>query len=627
MFQTLSGDETAERMLTIMETVLPPAVVAFLTPDTDAYTTVLTGGPDSHRPIQPIPVQALAALRRAPVPTPQQSGRRLPLYDVLAGSNAWAVNHAKTVDGRAILANDMHLQFSVPNIWYRVALRYGKTDIAGVLLPGVPLIVAGSNGHVAWGMTNSNSDVLDLIRLEINPANPEEYRTPGGWKRFEVVSEVIQVKGSKPQLTEVKHTIWGPVRPQPLLGAPVALRWTALQPQAVDIGLLHMDQATTLPEAIEISSRLRGPPLHVLIADQQGRIAWTSSGRIPVRQGFDGSVSLSWAHGGVGWQAYIPPEMLPRIIDPAPGFLVTANNRLLGKAYPYVLGHNFAHSYRAYHISQRLRAMDRLTEQDMFRLQLDTTSHFYDFYHQLALAVLPETAPDAPPLFAALRQHLRAWDGQATVESVGFALLVRFRALLLTDVFAPFLGQCQEADAEFSYVWRNQETPLRMLLTARSPDLLPVPEQYATWEAFIRGKLLDSLQQLQNEYRVSSPEQLTWGRINTAYIVHPLAEALPVLGRLLNMPQEALPGCTYCIRTTRADWGASKRLVVSPGHLTQGILHMPGGQSGHPLSPHYRDQHRFWVQGKPLPFLPGLPIHTLILRPATQQMPPDRGQP
>jgi penicillin amidase len=614
MFQTLAGDEDDERMLTIMDTVLPPEAVAFLTPDTDSYTTVLLGGPDSRRPIQPIPVQALAALRRPPRVGSQQAAQIFKTGDVPSGSNNWAVARAKTADGRAILANDMHLPLSVPNIWYRAELRYGDVDMAGVLLPGVPVVVAGSNGHVAWGVTNSKSDVLDLVQLDMNPANPEEYRTPGGWQRFAVVPEIIQVQGGTQVVTEIKLTIWGPVSPQPLMGQPVAMRWTALDPQAVDIGLLHMDQATTLAEAIAVSNRFRGPPLHVLIADASGRIAWTYSGRIPIRQRFDGSSSTSWADGHIGWAGYIPPEALPRVLDPPADFLVTANNRTLGKDYPYVVGHNFDHSYRAYQISKRLREMDQITERDMFRLQLDTTSHFYDFYHQLALAVLTAAARADQPLLAAAHQHLSVWNGQAAVESVGFALLVQFRERLLADVFTPFLTQCQAVDPDFAYVWRNRETPLRMLLTARLPALLPDPT-YVTWEAFIRGKLLESLQQLRRAYRVTSVAQLTWGRVNTAHIAHPLAEALPILGRLLNMPQDALPGCTYCIRAMRSDWGASERLVVSPGRHADGLLHMPGGQSGHPFSPNYNDQHDFWVRGVPLPFLPGPTLHTLRLIP------------
>ena len=362
----------------------------------------------------------------------------------------------------------------------------------------------------------------------------------------------------------------------------------------------------------------------MLIADKSGHIAWTYGGRLPLRQGFDGSSSTSWADGQTGWAGYIPPEALPRVIDPPAGFLVTANNRTLGKDYPYVVGHNFDYSYRAYQISKRLREMGNITEREMFQLQLDTTSHFYDFYQQLALAVLTDVAMADQPLLAAARDHIQAWNGQADVKSVGFALLVQFRETLLAEVFAPFLVRCQEADAEFFYAWRNRETPLRMLLTERPPELLPEPTRYPTWEAFIRAKLAKSLQQLHSEYHTTSLEQLTWGRLNTAYIAHPLARALPVLGRVLNMPQDALPGCAYCIRTTGTDWGASERLVVSPGRHHDGMLQMPGGQSGHPLSPNYSDQHSFWVQGVPLPFLPGPTVYTLILEPAPRGIMPAR---
>jgi penicillin amidase len=264
--------------------------------------------------------------------------------------------------------------------------------------------------------------------------------------------------------------------------------------------------------------------------------------------------------------------------------------------------------------------MEQVTERDMLQLQLDTTSHFYDFYQQLALSVLTSVAIADRPLLAEARHHIQRWQGRADVESVGFALLVQFREALLAEVFAAFLVQCQERDAEFSYAWRNRETPLRLMLTARLPELLPDPIRHPTWEAFIRATLEASLQQLRRDYRVTTLEQLPWGRLNPAFIRHPLGRALPVLGRMLNMPQVALPGCAYCIRTTGSDWGASERLVVSPGRHHDAILHMPGGQSGHPLSPNYNDQHSFWVQGAPLPFLPGQARHTLVLTPNVQHV-------
>ena len=607
IFQVLSFRENDERMMTIMERSLPPEVVAFLTPDTDIYTEALLGGPDAHRPIQPIPVEALASIRHAP----KQTGERLVrTTSRVAGSNGWAVDQSKTADGRAIVANDMHLRLSIPNTWYRASLRYGDVEISGVILPGAPAMVVGSNGHVAWGFTYIAGDFLDLVQLEINPENPDEYRTPNGWRRFEVVNERIEIKGGEHVIQPVKLTIWGPVSPNPLMGQPVAIHWTALQPEAVGMELLDIDQATTLDDALDIMNRFGGPPLNVNMADDAGQIAWTYCGKIPIRKGFDGSSTKSWADGDIGWEGYIPPSELPRVISPPEGFIATANNRTLGKDYPYIIGYNFANSHRAYRINKRLREMDQVTEQDMFQLQLDTTNHFYEFYQQLALSVLTEeTIANEPLLLEAWRQ-IAAWDGKVEVDSVAFGLLVRFCEILAEDVFEPFLVLCYEADRRFSYSWRNMETPLRILLKERIPATLPDPTNYPDWEQFILSKLKKSIEQLLEEHDLKSLDQLTWGTIHKTEISHPLG-FIPILGKILNMPQEPLPGGYHCVRAT----SASERMVISPGREADGILHIPSGQSGHPLSENYKDQFSYWWKGEPLPFLSGPTTHTLTLNP------------
>ena len=608
MFQVLSFREDDERMMTIMEKALPPEVVAFLTPDTDSYTQVLLGGPDTHRPVQPIPVKALAAIRH----TPKQNGERLVHATVpVAGSNSWVVDPSKTAESRAILANDMHLGLSIPNTWYRASLRYRNVEISGVTLPGTPAVVVGSNGHVAWGFTNISGDFLDLVQLEINPENPDEYKTPEGWKRFEVINERIEVKGEEPTVQPVKLTIWGPVSPKPLIGQPVAIHWTAIQPEAIGMELLDIDKAITLQDALRIMNHFGGPPLNVTIADKTGQIAWTYCGKIPVRKGFDGSATKSWANGDIGWEGYIPPSELPRLISPSAGFIATANNRTLGKDYPYVIGYNFANSHRAYRINKRLREMDQITEQDMFQLQLDTMNHFYEFYQQLALSVLTEeTVANKPHLLAARRQ-IENWDGKVEVNTVAFGLLVRFREILAEDVFEPFLIPCYQTDKRFSYTWRNMESPLRTLLKEKIPEILPDPVDYPNWEEFILSKLEKSIEQLINEHNFDSLNQLTWGSIHKTQISHPLG-FMPMLGQILNMPQKPLPGGIHCVRAPNA----SERMVISPGHDADGILHIPGGQSGHPLSANYKDQYSYWLKGETLPFLPGPATHTLTLNPA-----------
>ena len=610
MFQMLSFSDDEERMMSIMEKSLPPEVVAFLTPDTDSYTQVLLGGADSHRPIRQIPVEALASIRRTPKPDGARAAKLVQPTDLGIGSNNWAVDGSKTLDGRAIVANDIHVGLSVPNLWYRASFRYESVESGGIVLPGVPAVIIGSNGHVAWGLTNISGDFLDLVKLEISPENPDEYKTPSGWKQFEVVDEQIRVKGGKHVRHPVKLTIWGPVSPSPLMGTQVAIHSTAQQSDAVGIGLLEMDEAETLEDALDVMNRFGGPPLNAVVADARGRIGWTYCGRIPIRKGFDGATTKSWADGSIGWDGYIPLSELPRVIAPPEGFVATANNRTVGKNYPYTIGHNFASSYRAYQISQRLNGMEQITEQDMLQLQLDTRCDFYEFYRRLGLSVLTESVIADNPHLSGAHKHMAGWDGTAELESVAFGLLVRFRKVLAEDVFEPFLSPCQEADGNFLYTWRNMDVPLQMLLTEKIPETLPDPEHYRDWNEFILSKLEQSVEQLCSEYKCKSLDRVTWGKIHRPRISHPLG-FIPVLGRFLNMPQNPLPGSDSCVRSPRA----SERMVVSPGHHADGILHIPCGQSGHPLSKNYKDQHSYWVRGEALPFLSGPTTHTLRLQP------------
>ncbi|MDF0674706.1 MAG: penicillin acylase family protein [Nitrospira sp.] len=617
IFQILSGTEDDERMRTVMEQTLPSEVVAFLVPDSDPYTETLLNG-KSHAAVRSlIPVQALAALRR---PVDQMQVRRTTMVRFERsglGSNGWAVHGAKTVDGRSVLANDMHLDMTVPNIWYRVQLRYEQIRVTGVVVPGVPVAVAGTNGFVAWGVTNVEGDFLDLVRLEINPANSNEYRTPEGWKLFTNRREVITVKGAQDSVAEFKETIWGPVSQDPLLKRPVAVRWTALDPEAVDLGQLAMDRVRSVGEAIAVMNRAGGPANNVILADSSGHIAWTYTGRIPVRRGFNGSVSVSWADGRFGWMGYVSPEALPRIVDPPSGFVVSANHRMLDASYPYVVGHSFVNGYRAFRISQRLEAMTNIQERDLFDLQLDSTSQFYEFYRQLAQELLTDSVIRRSPSLMKARHAFTAWNGKADADSRGFALVLRFSELLLRSVFAPYLSTCHERDAQFSYDG-DLDTPLRELLTTKIPELNPDPDRFSSWTEFLLNAVEQSVRELEEEHPSVSLTELTWGQLNRVRIEHPLAGALPGLGYILNMPDKPASGCGQCIRVMQDGLGASQRLVVSPGHEDEGILHMPGGQSGHPLSLHYRDQHHYWSEGLPLPLLAGTPVHTLTLVPRSR---------
>ena len=611
MFQTLNGYEQDERMVTVMEKALPKQLVEFLTPDTDVYATVLVGGSDSHRPAQSVPVSAFAALNAQPV---QLAKGSVDVDSSIAGSNNWVVAGKKTLDGRAIVANDMHLSLNAPNIWYRAELRYAGQYLNGVTLPGLPLLIVGGNNDVAWGFTNVTADVLDLITLDINPDNSQEYLTPQGWRSFTKKSAIIKVKGGADIPIELRSTIWGPVSSKPLLGHSVVIKWTALETAAVDLGLLDMDKVTSVKEAMTVINQAGGPPQNVVFADRAGHIGWTYMGRFPKRKGFDGLASRSWENASTAWDGFIPPEQLPSLYDPPEGFIVTANNRTLGRDYPYVIAHNWALGYRAHRITELLRGSNGITEQDMLQLQLDTRSEFYEFYQQLALQALNAVKRN-DGIVNQSEQTLREWDGYTHVDSKGAALLTTFRIKLAEALFAKVVARCKQYDPNFIYAWREMETPLRELLTQHPKGIIPA--QYnEDWRVFILETLNASAKDLQSHYSDIELAQLNWGTVNRIAQQHPFSKSLPILGTFLDIGDFESSGCaSVCVRVMSKAHGASERLVLAPAHPENGILEMPGGQSGNPFSRHYRDQQMFWQKGNIAPFMPGKFIHTLHFQP------------
>ncbi|WP_367156103.1 penicillin acylase family protein [Methylomonas sp. HYX-M1] len=618
MFDNLTAwAEQYERMLTVMDQALPAEVVTFLTPDSDRYTDALQQHAPARVPSGPLPIAALHALLSESLP----AGRALAHApeETMPGSNAWAVSGAKTADGRAIVANDMHLGINVPNIWYRVQLEYPGVLAAGVSLPGTPCLVAGSNQHVGWGLTNLAGDFLDLVLLEGDTQRAGQYRVGSEWRNFEQRRELIRIKGEADKELLVEESLWGPVAQQPLLGQKAAIHWTALDVDAVNLDILELEQAGGLQQAIAVANRAGGPQLNVLLADSTGHIAWTLTGKLPLRRSGDGSIARSWADGDAAWSGYLAAADMPKSVDPAAGFLLSANDRRFGTELPYSVGRNFASGYRAYRIDQRLRQMSRFDEWSLFNLQQDTYSEFYTYYQQLALSVLTPDKTAGNAELNGLRNYLLSWNGRADTDSLGLPLLIEFRKQLIASVFSPFLQRCRQLEPDFEYSWNYVDTPLQALLDSRPPQLVPEPAQH-DWQTFILSQLTAAAANLQAAHPAVALAALNWGEVNRAEFSHPFAKALPALSTLLDMPRQALAGCGgYCVRVTGARFGASERLVVSPGRFAEGILHMPGGQSGHPLSAHYRDQQPYWLTGLPLPFAAGNSVHTMTLRPPGTQ--------
>ena len=214
-----------------------------------------------------------------------------------------------------------------------------------------------------------------------------------------------------------------------------------------------------------------------------------------------------------------------------------------------------------------------------------------------------------------LRRYLEAWDGRAETNSQGIALLVEFREELVEAVLTPLLARCREIDPAFSYSWSGVDVPVQRMIESGRAELVPDRRSFHDWHGFLRALLVRSAQKLAELQGVKTLGDVSWGKVNNVEVRHRLTEGLPALSALLDMPHLALPGCRHCVRFADGKYGATERMVVAPGHESEGILHMPGGQSGQPGSPHYSDQQESWVRGLPTRFSDDEILERLTLRP------------
>ncbi len=588
----------------------------FLNPQGTEWDTPMEGEPI---PAPPVPGAEVCDLRKTPPQAALSAPSFRPVQEPppVRGSNGWAVAGSHTADGGALLANDLHLGISVPNIWYRASLAWsdaaGPHRVTGVTLPGAPATVLGSNGKVAWGVTASVIDAADLIPLDVDPARPDVYRTPQGSRRFERHRETIRAKGGEEQLVDVDWTVWGPVTGEDSQGRRRALRWVLYEPDAANFKVLGLETAQTLEQAIDVAHQAGVPVLNLFAADAGGRVAWTYMGRIPQRvSGFDGQTSGSWADGSRNWTGLLPPEQVPQIVDPASGRLWNGNNRSVGgEALERIGGGPFVFGARARQIRESLFALDKATPKDMLGVQLDDRALCLGRWRELLLSVLTPEAVKADPRRAEMREAVENWGGRAAVDSAGYRMVRSFRTFTARNLFGSVLGGCSKTPEDFQYLFSayQPEGPLWRLVSERPAHLLD--PRYKTWDQ----QLLAVVDEMIGTLPPGPLRDRTWGERNTMQFRHPVSMAVPFLGRWLDMPHQRLPGDDDMPRVQHPDFGATLRMVVSPGREEQGFFHMPGGQSGHPLSPHYGDGFAAWAEGQPTPFLPGPPIHTLRLVP------------
>lgn len=415
------GDSTGqrERSRGLLHATLPPTVYSFITPVGTEWDAPLSGG----------------VWRAAAIPGPDVFDLRTSTKtaavtgccdeDALgsaAGSNAWAVAGSHTDNGHALLANDMHLELRLPHVWYRARLQVEADaaasgadrprDLIGVTLPGMPAMLAGSNGSVAWGYTNSWGDWTDVVVIETAGAPPDHYWVGDQAEPFQVRRETLKVRGAEPITLEVRTTRWGPVIAEEG-GKPLALAWTAHDPRATNLRFFEFETAQTLEQLLDLANRVGSPVQNFVAVQNDGRIGWTFMGQVPIRSAnYEPTLPNSWRTPGTGWIGWRQPEEYPRIIEPQSGRIWSANARALEvPAWMGFAGEGaYDHGARAGQIRDGLFKLSRASAQDMVAIQLDDRALFLSRWRDLLLDLLNDEAAAVSEQRALAKRLVEKWS-------------------------------------------------------------------------------------------------------------------------------------------------------------------------------------------------------------------------
>lgn len=616
-FDLQDEDNKREFKMWQLKNILPAPIYVLLTQTQSGWDAPLFG---EAKEMVTIPTAEQISLNQ--YTAPQLAFQPNKLAEAV-GSNNFAVAGALTADGRAIVADDMHLGLRAPNIWFRARLLTGKdSDVSGFSLPGIPSIIVGSNGHVAWGFTNSYGDWADFVRVQWLDAGKTRYLDHKGRPQFvEIFDEPILVKGEKDQPFSVRETIWGPVTEDLNASYSLALQWVAQQPGALNVGMNDLARSQDLDSALQVAHRIGMPGQNLVIGDKNGRIAWRLTTQIPKRVGDCDKTAPVDPKDGCRWDGWLPGELNPVLVDPPSNRLWTANGRVVEGAWLELAGNGgYALGARATQIRDGLFASNRFTEKDLLNIQTDGRSLFLKRWWSLMNQRADGAAPGSA--LRQLRDADSSWEPSASIDSVSYRIVRAWRLEVSNRIeemlLAPAIDKLGVKSSKPGYNGFDYEAPgftgfedVAWALLAQQPKHL-LTHDYKNWDDLLE----QSAQTVQAELLKNGKlKEQTWGKRNTAKICHPLAAALPsIVKPLLCMPEDQLEGDTDMPLVAAPSFGASERMVVSPGHEQDGIIHMPGGQSGHILSPFWGAGHSDWVQHKPMPFLPGKTVYTLTLK-------------
>lgn len=543
------------------------------------------------------------------------------------GSNNWSISGDLTDTGTPLLANDPHLGIQMPSIWYEVGLHCNDPgpdcpyQLVGFSFAGAPGIVIGHNADIAWGMTNTGPDVQDLYVERINPEDPFQYEVNGEWVDMEVIREEIVVQGrDEPVVVNVRTTRDGPIISdlesyagregfaledgQPALTA-LAFRWTGLDPGMTFQSLNDVNRARNFGEFVDALSGFSGPGQNIIYADRQGNIGLQVTGQVPIRANGDGTLPAPGWNDDYQWTGFIPYEDMPRTFNPPEGYILTANNAMVGDDYPYLITTDWDPGYRAQRIHDMLEAEQPISKERIAEIQGDSLN----LTALEVIAALDELDPDDPGAQAA-QQMLVGWDGQMRRDSPEAALYGFFWQELVKATFYDELPEDLWPDGKT----RAMNT-LAMLV--HQPDN-PWWDDVTTPETESRDDILTVA--LEAGYAAAveemgdAPSGWAWGDIHTATFENQSLgqSGVAPIEAIFNRGPLSVDGGTAIVNAT--SWGnvaegyavtsvPSMREIIDLGDLTASLTMHTTGQSGHPYNRHYDDMLNPWADVEYHPML------------------------
>lgn len=519
------------------------------------------------------------------------------------GSNNWAISPMKSATGRPILANDPHRGYEVPSLRYIAHLVAPGLNVIGAGEPALPGISIGHNDHIAFGLTVFPITQEDLYVYETNPRNPDEYRYQGKWEPMRTVHESIAVRGGPNSDAELKFTRHGPV----LMEDPDHHRAYAVRAAWLDTGAapylasLRYLRAQTVQQFAAALKFWGVPSENMVYADTAGKIAWFPVGHAPIRSNSDGLLPLP-GDGQYEWGGYLDRDLLPSQIDPARGYIATANELNLPKDYPYRerrVSFSWSDPARFNRINEVIGGLSKVSIADSQRLQND----YVTLPGRRLIRVLGTITTQDQQLRQIVR-WLQAWDNQVTTESPQAALYeIWVSHHLGSAVTAQAIPRVPESLRESAS--GSSQTIVELM---EHPDKRLGPDPQGMRDELMLRSLAAAVEETTQRLGADR-SRWQWGKLSTALFEHALSPlADDAQRRMMNVGPAPKAGdgnvvgsASYRSKDFRLRDGAAFRMVLDVGDWDNSVAVNSPGQSGDSSSPHYQDLFPLWLSGQYFP--------------------------